>query len=134
MTDKLQTICPGEQQTTLMCSTNHIFLEWSVSTISRQPETRSISYLDQNVVISPITMNSANFTFLRVSSPMTLPLVSTMKIMNVNSNLEGTMVSCTGRNSSVSSVVLIKTIHVYDIDAGRLRLVLTRFYSKMVLL
>ena len=120
ITDKLQTVCPSEQQTTLMCSTNHIFLEWSIST-SR--ETRSVSYLDQNLTIFPIRVNSTNFTFSRVSSPMALPLVSTMTIMNVNSNLEGTIVSCTGLNSSsVSSLVLMKTIHVYDISVGRLRL------------
>ena len=123
MTAELQTVCPGEQQTTLMCTTNHIFLEWSVSTISRQPETRSIPYLDQNLVISQIMINSANFTFSRVSPPMALPLVSIMTIMNINSNLEGTMVSCTGLNSSsVSSVVLMTTIHIYDIDTGRFRL------------
>ena len=122
MTDELQTVCPGEQQTTLACSTNHIFLEWSVSTISRQPEIRSISYLDQNLVISPITMNFANFIFSRVSPPMALPLVSIMTIMNINSNLEGTIIICTGRNSSVSSVVLMKTIHIYDINTGRFRL------------
>ena len=93
MTDKQQIICPGEQQTTLMCSTNHIFLEWNVSSF-RQTETRSVSSLDQDPNYVPTTMNSADFTFSRVSSPGALPLVSTMMIMNVNRNLEGTMISC----------------------------------------
>ena len=97
MTDKIQTIiiCPGERQTTLMCSTNHIFLEWNVSTV-REYQTRSIPYYDQNVVVLPILINSANFTFSRDSSPRDLPLVSTITIMNVASNLEGTVISCTG--------------------------------------
>ena len=122
MTDELHTVCPGEQPTTLMCSTNHIFLKWSISSL-RQTETRNLSipYLDQNVVVPSIMMDSATFTFSRVSSPGALPLVSTMTIMNITSNLEGTMISCTGLNSSfVSSVVLMTTIHVYDMDVGKL--------------
>ena len=114
-------ICPGVQHMTLMCSTNHIYLEWNVSTI-RQPslrihETRSIPYLDQNIAVSPILINSVSFTFSRVSSPGELPLMSTMIINNVTSNLEGTVISCTGLNSSsVSSVVLMTAIHIYDIN------------------
>ena len=64
-------------------------------------------------------MNSADFTFLRVSSPGALPLVTTMIIMNVASNLEGTVISCTGLNSSSESTVLMTTVHVYDMDVGR---------------
>ena len=110
--------CPGESKTQI-CSTNHTFLKWSISTI-RQHETRSIPYLDQNVFVPPLMMDSSNFTFSRESSPGALPLVSIMTIMNVNSNLEGTMISCTGLNSSsVTSVVLMTTIHVYDMDIGR---------------
>ena len=122
MTDKQQIniICPGEQQTTLMCSTNHIFLEWNVSSLG-QTETRSISSLDhQNPTIAPITMNSADFTFSRVSSPMALPLVTTMTIMNITSILEGTLISCSGLNrSSDSTIVLMTTVHVYNMDIGR---------------
>ena len=117
-------LCPGENGT-LMCSTNHIYLEWSVtvSTVwqSSLHETRSIPHLDQNIAVSPILMNSANFTFSRASSPGALPLVSTMTIYNITSNLEGTMIRCTGLNSSsVSSVVLMKTIHVYDLNGRSL--------------
>jgi hypothetical protein len=118
MTD-MYTICPGEQQITLMCSTSHIFLEWNVSTFNEH-EVRSVSTFDQNPNILPVLMNSANFTFSRVSSPRALPLVSTMTIMNVNSNLEGTMISCSGLNSSsVFSVVLMITLRIYDMDIGR---------------
>ena len=104
-----------------MCSTNHTFLEWSVSTAGQvQPTTRSISYFDQIVVIQPILINSANFTFSRLSSPGALPLATTMTIMNITSNLEGTVISCTGLNGSlVSSVVLMTTVHIYDMDVGR---------------
>jgi hypothetical protein len=102
-----------------MCGTNHIFLEWNVSTINEH-ETRSISYSDQSLAILPIVMDYANFTFSRVSSPGALPLVSNMTIMNVTSNLEGTMITCTGLNSlSVSSVALMTILHVYDMDVGR---------------
>ena len=119
MIDKQQIICPGEQ-TTLMCSTNHTFLEWNISSF-RETETRTIYNLDRNPTIAPIAMNSADFTFSRVSSSGALPLVSTMMIMNVTSNLEGTIITCTGLNSSfVPSVVLMTTIHVYDMDVGML--------------
>jgi hypothetical protein len=47
-------------------------------------------------------------------------LVSTMTIMNVTSNLEGTVITCTGLNSSsVSSVEMMTTLHIYDMDVGR---------------
>ena len=119
-TDELQTVCPGEQQTTVICSTNHTFLEWNVST-ARQYEVRTVSYLDQNPTISPVLIKYANFTFSRVSSNLTLPLVSTVTMNNVTSNLEGTMISCTGLNStSESTMVLVITIHIYDMDIGRL--------------
>ena len=121
MTDELHTVCPGEQQITLMCNTNHTFLEWSVLTAGQvQPTTRTISYFDRIVVVQPILMNSANFTFSRVSSPRALPLVSTMTVMNITSNLEGTMITCSGLNGSLgSSVVLMTTVHIYDMDVGR---------------
>ena len=119
-TDKLL-ICPSEQQT-LMCSTNYTLLEWSVTTINQTlRETRSVPYEGQNPIIIPIIINSTNFTFSKVSSQKALPLVSIMTIVNVNINLEGTMVSCTGINSStVSSVVLMKVLHVFDVNIGRL--------------
>jgi hypothetical protein len=50
---------------------------------------------------------------------MTLPLVSTMTIDNVNDYLEGTVITCTGLNSSsVSNVVLMTTLHVIEINTG----------------
>ena len=68
-----------------MCSTNHIFLEWNVSTVRENQTRPEVSYSDQNVVVSPMLTNSANFTFSRDSSPRDLPLVSTITIMNVAS-------------------------------------------------
>jgi hypothetical protein len=65
-------------------------------------------------------MNSATFTFSQVSSPRALPLVSNMTIMNINSNLEGTVITCTGLNSSLAPYVVLTTIlHIYDMDVGR---------------
>jgi hypothetical protein len=118
MTDT-HTICPGQWQITLMCSTKHIFLEWSISTIEEYV-TRSISNLDQNPTITSILLNSANFILARVSSQGLLPLVSTMTIMNITGNLEGTVITCNGLNSSSeSTLVLMTTIHIYDMDVGR---------------
>ena len=107
-------LCPGGQHT-LVCSTNHIFLVWSVRT-TRQPllhEMRTIPSSGQSPVITPIRVNSASMTFSRDSPNMALPLMSTMTIENVNSYLEGTMINCTGRNSSsVSNMVMMTTIHI----------------------
>jgi hypothetical protein len=112
-------IFPGEQQSTLICSTNYNFLEWNVSTI-RYYHTRAIYYYSSRNLYLPILINSANFTLSRVSSPGALPLVSTMTIMNVTSDIEGTVITCTGLNSSSeSTVVLMTTLHVYDMDVGR---------------
>jgi hypothetical protein len=96
-------------------------LEWNISTFRQHAyEVRSISTLDQNVVVSPILIDSAKFTISRDSSPRALPLVSAMTIMNVTSNLERTMITCTGLNSSSeSSVILMTTLHIYDMDVGR---------------
>ena len=120
-------LCPGKQNT-LVCSTNHIFLEWSVRTTSQpsQPEMRSISSSGQNPdnITTPIMVNSNSITFSRDSPQMALPLVSTMTIENVNSNLNGTMINCTGLNSSsVSSVVLMTTVHVIDINRGMIKII-----------
>ena len=119
--DPLFFVCPGQQQT-LRCSANYAFLEWSVSTTSQPSlrETRRVPYEDQTLSLAPIMINSANFIFSRDSSPRELPLVSTITIMNVNSNLEGTVVSCTGLNSSSeSTMVLMTTIHVLDVNTGK---------------
>ena len=112
-------LCPGERYS-LVCSTIHLFLEWSVRTTS-QPMLyeRTVSSSDRSPLILPIRLNTANITFSRDSPRMVLPLVSTMTIENVNSYLEGTMINCTGVNSSsVSSIVLMTTIHVFDINRG----------------
>ena len=117
----LDYLCPGEQQT-LVCSANYTLLEWSVTRLNQiLRETRSIPYEGQNPIIVPIMINSANFTFSRDSSPEALPLVSTMTIKNVTSNLNGTVVSCTGLNSSsMFSVVLMNTIRIFDVYIGRI--------------
>ena len=66
------------------------------------------------VVIIPIRVNATKITFSRDSSRMTLPLVSTMMMEYVNSHLEGTGIN----SSSVSSVVLMKTIRIFDANRG----------------
>ena len=112
-------ICPGEQHT-LVCSTDHLFLEWNIK--KSQPslnQTRSISSSGQNPVILSIRVIHTNIEFSRNSPQMALPLVSTISILNVNSDLEGTVITCTGLNSSlVSSVVLMEIVYVYDSNRG----------------
>jgi hypothetical protein len=111
--------CPGRQQHTLVCSTNHLFLEWSIATKSMH-EMRSVSSSGRSPSISPIVLlNTASITFSRESLQMALPLVSILTIENVHSNLEGTVITCTGQNSSsVSSVVLMTTVRFFDSDRG----------------
>ena len=115
-------LCPGERYS-LVCSTNYTFLEWSVRITSQpmlQLYERTVPSSDRSPLILPIRVNTVNITFSRDSPRMVLPLVSTMTIENMNSYLEGTMINCTGVNSSsVSSVVLMTTIRVFDNDRGR---------------
>ena len=66
------------------------------------------------VIIIPIRVNATNITFSRDSPHMLLPLVSTMMMEYVNSHLEGTGIN----SSSVSSVVLTKTIRIFDANRG----------------
>ena len=91
--------------------------------ITSQPslnQTRAISSSAlSSVVVLPIRVNTTNITFSRDSLRMALPLVSTMTIVNVSSHLNGSVISCTGINSSsVFSVVLMKTIHIFDVNRG----------------
>ena len=80
---------------------------------------RSVSSSGEDPIILPIIVNTANITFSRDSPQMTLPLESTMTIENVNNRLEETVITCIGLNSSsVSSAVLMKTMHIIDIDRG----------------
>ena len=114
-------LCPGESQT-LVCSANYTFFEWSVITTSQPPlnEIRTVSYSAlSSVVVLPIRVNTTNITFSKDSPRMALPLVSTMAIKVVSSHLNGSVISCTGKNgSSVFSVVLMKTIHTFDVNRG----------------
>ena len=115
-------LCPGESQT-LVCNASYMFLEWSVITTSQPSlnQTRTISYsaITSAVMVLPIRVNTTNITFSRHSPRMALPLVSTMTIVNVSSHLNGSVISCTGINSSsVFSVVLMKTIHIFDVNRG----------------
>ena len=110
-----------DEQHTLVCSTDHLFLVWNVRKTSQPSldEMRSVSSSGQNPVILPIRVILTNFEISRDSPQMALPLVSTMTIENVNSNLEGTMITCTGQNSSsVSSVVLMTTVHFFNVSRG----------------
>ena len=109
-----------DEQHTLVCSTDHLFLVWNVRKTSQPSldEMRSVSSSGQNPVILPIRVILTNFEISRDSPQMTLPLVSTMTIENVNSNLEGTVITCTGQNSSSSSVVLMTTVHIFDVSRG----------------
>ena len=87
---------------------------------------RTVTSSGQNpVILSILIANTASITFSRDSPQMTLPLVSTMTIENVNSNLEGTVITCTGQNSSsVFSVVLMITVHTFDSNRGMITIII----------
>ena len=109
--------CPGEQRM-LLCSVSYTFIQWGILTMNQTlRQTTIVPYLGQNLISILTLTNSTTFIFSRNSSPGTLPLVSTMTIKNVTSSLEGTVISFTGINSSsIPSVVLMTTIHVFDIN------------------
>ena len=111
-------VCPGDQLT-FVCNTNNKFLKWNV-TLS---EAHSNGVLTQEEFVSIgsessfyITLNGTLFNITKTSNDSDELLTSTLTIMSVSRNLNGTTVNCTeveeDLNNTNSSVAVIEVITV----------------------
>ena len=61
---------------------------------------------------SVIIVNSTTFTFMRTSGQGSSPLISTLVINSVNSELSGTVVNCEDVGTSMTAFT---TVHILDL-------------------
>ena len=120
-------ICVGKQLT-FTCSTGRAFIEWNVTVLQsgvRSSRTRLV--LTETRTATPLTNNMITFNITRISSIGSLPLISTLTVVNVtNDHLNGTEVNCADIGNSLaqtsSSVAFVHIIpngkpnnkHVHD--------------------
>ena len=111
--------CLGEQLI-FMCNTNATSLRWNV-TVPLVPNgiASEIVSHTQTRMISPIRINSdTSLTISRLSTNGTLPLISTLSVNNVISNLNGTKVECFTRIND-TGFQMVTTIHVISGSNGK---------------
>ena len=116
------TICSGHTLE-LMCSTPGRVLEWSFTlnqtneNFVRFPPVQSLQFLGpssgQNFYLS---INSVNYTYSRLSPPDTLPLIAKLVISTVKDSFNGTELTCTDVEFSVSSSTIIYVVHEDQVD------------------
>ena len=104
--------CPGSQLS-FTCSTNLDILEWNITVgmlRSRRQLVTDISRFDL-----PLMINSHSFNVTRDSADRSKPIISTLTTSAVTSDLNGTIISCTGVGGSESST-MVATINVITPD------------------
>ena len=108
-------VCRGDQLE-LICSTSGELLEWSFY-LTEENETNAPKYvrvfeLNTNITIT-FSVNSTEFTLSTKSSGTeTLPLMSTLLIKTISSNLNGTEVTCTDLYARESTATSIKVMSI----------------------
>ena len=94
--------CPGSQLS-FRCSTNFTFLEWNITIFqsgrhnSRRQLVTPVSQLDLH-----LTINGHIFNITRNSVYNAHPLISTLTVTNVITDLNNTRVNCTDIGSSLA--------------------------------
>ena len=116
------TACNG-QTLELMCSTPGRVLQWSFAlnqtneNFVRFPSTQSFQFLGPSShQTHHVFINPVNYTYLRLSPPDILPLVTKLVISPVNESFNGTEVTCTDVENSVSSSTVIHVVHEDQVD------------------
>ena len=104
-------MCSGDQlNLTCHATPNESLLQWSVTISGRSvPEIRFISSSSSANSVNPLTVGQTMFQILRTSTSPA-PLVSTVVIDNVSSDVNGTRVECSYVDGRVVSTDIIKVI------------------------
>ena len=106
-------LCMGDKRE-FVCTVEGIFAEWTVS-----QDGPNIPYNFMRIVQNTVQMSSTmivnytTFNFSRISVLNSLPLVTSLIISNVTSDLNGTMVTCRDRITQDSSSALLQ-VHIGD--------------------
>ena len=102
-------VCPG-RQLSLTCHTNESILRWSITQPggSATYDFRDISTIGS---ISPLPIDVAGRSvYVYFSRQSVNPLISTLSIDSISTDLNGTRISCSSLNSSESVMTVIHVI------------------------
>ena len=117
---EVASVCNGGQLE-VTCTTTESFLRWNITlyqeamTTGSDTFTRTVSSFGSTSEVSPLTINSSMFTFIRTSTEGHVPLMSTLLINPVTRMLNRTTVTCMQVSSPGSSTTVLHIIeNVYN--------------------
>ena len=103
-------VCPGAQLS-FSCSTNLTYLEWNVTVFqSGTPHSRTLLVVSTSYFTFPLVVNGHSFGVTRDSASGTLPIISTLTVINATIDLNGTNVYCTEMGSTAVSRASVHVI------------------------
>lgn len=108
-------VCPGTQPS-FRCNTNLTDLQWKVTVFqSGTPHSRTLLVLSTSFFTFPLVVNGHSFRVTRDSVSASLPIISTLTVVNATVELNGTSIHCTGGRSSPTPLplsTLVASIHI----------------------
>ena len=111
-------VCPGSQPS-FRCSTNLSLLEWNVTLLqSGMTHSRTLFVVSTSYFNSPLVVNGHSFRVMRDSVSASLPIISTLTVLNATVDLNGTNIYCTEEGSSPAGVsnTLVASINIITPD------------------
>ena len=114
-------VCHVGDPLQLSCTSSVQFIRWSILQPNEQEvlveaiNSVQINSVDANQM-SQRAMNSATFTFMRISTQGASPLISTLSIDSVSIGLNGTVVHCSDVANPMTSAST--TIQIIDTSQG----------------
>ena len=131
-------VCRGDPLQ-LVCNTTEVYLRWSYSVHNEQgvltDYIRTVSSIDPSQQRTRIVVNSTSFDFLRISG-QGMPLISTMTINSVETNLNGVIVGCLGINVQIEATTTINLVnesYLGELNYNNIQCLLMNF-RKLVLI
>ena len=131
-------VCRVGDPLQLMCTASVEFIRWSILRVNEQGRLEMISSdviinsRDSNNQMTPITLDSATFTFMRSSVQFASPLISTLSINSVSIGFNGTVVHCSDiANPMTSASTMIQIINSNQSELVAHYLYITCFHAYM---
>ena len=104
-------VCQAGDQLELTCTTSGLSHSWQlISNLgggAAIPLTRVSSIGSTGVEADPVVINSVKFTFSRISSPGSLPLMSRMTVSGVSQSLNGSQVRCVESDDELATATVL---------------------------
>lgn len=121
---RIAPVC-NEDYLELTCMITGRVLEWHI-TVMTQTENITRSRLIDSSLQSPLSLsvNSVVITLSRTSSLSTPPVISRLVISQANTSINGSLITCTDRETRNSSSIEVKII-----DRGNIRPFVQRRYK-----